>query len=146
MKVLVTGSAGFIGSALCLRLLERGDSIIGVDNLNPYYDVRLKQARLARNKGHSGYVEACLSLEDREGMERLFAAHRPQRRTPDLALNSMRLDEVVDEAQVGARVFHLLGIQVLAESAERLLGSVIGQAVETHSQFMALVIRDNIAW
>ena len=57
----------------------------------------------------------------------------------------MRLDGVVDEAQVGTRVFHLLGIQVLAKSDESLLGSVIGQAVETHSQFMMFVIRNNIA-
>ncbi len=66
-------------------------------------------------------------------------------RTPDLALNSMRLDGVVDQAQVGARVFHRLGIQIFAKSDESLLRSIIGQAVETHPQFMALVIRDNIA-
>jgi len=48
MKVLVTGAAGFIGSALSLRLLERGDEVIGIDNLNDYYDPSLKEARLAR--------------------------------------------------------------------------------------------------
>ena len=48
MKVLVTGAAGFIGSALSLKLLERGDQVHGIDNLNNYYDVTLKQARLAR--------------------------------------------------------------------------------------------------
>jgi hypothetical protein len=76
----------------------------------------------------------------------LSAGERPdQCRTPDLALNSMRLDCIINEAQVGTRVFHLLGIQIFAKSDESLLRSVIGQAVETHPQFMALVIRDNIA-
>ncbi len=46
MKILVTGAAGFIGSALALRLLERGDTVYGIDNMNDYYDVRLKEARL----------------------------------------------------------------------------------------------------
>jgi UDP-glucuronate 4-epimerase len=79
MKVLVTGSAGFIGSALTLRLLARGDEVIGLDNLNPYYDVRLKLARLARNMARSGYTEAQVSLEDRQAVETVFATHRPQR-------------------------------------------------------------------
>ena len=54
MKVLITGSAGFIGSALSLRFLARGDRVIGVDNLNDYYDVNLKKARLARALDHPG--------------------------------------------------------------------------------------------
>jgi len=79
MKVLVTGSAGFIGSALTLRLLERGDEVIGVDNLNDYYDVALKQARLARTQGQPGFTDLRLDLEDREGIARTFAEHRPDR-------------------------------------------------------------------
>jgi UDP-glucuronate 4-epimerase len=79
MKVLVTGSAGFIGSALSLRLLERGDTVIGVDNLNDYYDVALKQARLARTLGHPGYTDLRLDLEDRAGIAATFAEHRPDR-------------------------------------------------------------------
>jgi UDP-glucuronate 4-epimerase len=79
MKVLVTGSAGFIGSALSLRLLERGDEVIGVDNLNDYYDVGLKQARLARTLDHPAYTDLRLDLEDRAGIARAFAEHRPQR-------------------------------------------------------------------
>ena len=57
MRVLVTGSAGFIGSALSARLLARGDEVIGVDNLNDYYDVSLKQARLVRLLDHTGFHE-----------------------------------------------------------------------------------------
>jgi UDP-glucuronate 4-epimerase len=79
MRVLVTGSAGFIGSALSLRLLERGDEVVGIDDLNAYYDVRLKQARLARNKSYVGYMEAKIGIEDREAVERVFATYRPNR-------------------------------------------------------------------
>jgi UDP-glucuronate 4-epimerase len=79
MRILVTGTAGFIGNALALKLLERGDEVIGVDNLNDYYDVTLKQARLARIAGHSRFTDLRISLEDRAAMERAFAEHRPQR-------------------------------------------------------------------
>jgi len=79
MKVLVTGAAGFIGSALSLRLLERGDEVIGIDNLNEYYDVNLKKARLDRTRAHDGFTEALISLEDREAMEAVFEEHKPQR-------------------------------------------------------------------
>ncbi|MBK5940267.1 NAD-dependent epimerase [Halochromatium roseum] len=79
MKVLVTGSAGFIGSALSMRLLERGDEVVGVDNLNDYYDVGLKQARLARTQGQPGFTDLRLDLEDREGIARAFAEHKPER-------------------------------------------------------------------
>jgi UDP-glucuronate 4-epimerase len=79
MKVMVTGSAGFIGSALTLRLLERGDEVVGIDNLNAYYDVALKQARLARTQDHPGFTDLRLDLEDRDGIARAFAEHRPER-------------------------------------------------------------------
>lgn len=79
MKILVTGSAGFIGSALSLRLLERGDTVIGVDNLNEYYDVTLKQARLARTLDHPRYVDLRVDIEDTERLNAVFAEHRPER-------------------------------------------------------------------
>ena len=77
-RVLVTGAAGFIGYHLCERLLARGDEVLGVDNLNPYYDPRLKQARLDRLEGHPGFRFARLDLADRDGMARLFAGERPE--------------------------------------------------------------------
>ncbi len=79
MKVLITGSAGFIGSALALRLLERGDEVIGIDNLNDYYDVELKKARLARTLDYDAYTDVRMDLEDREGMARVFGEYQPQR-------------------------------------------------------------------
>ncbi len=79
MKVMVTGSAGFIGSATSLRLLERGDTVIGVDCLNDYYDPELKRARLARTIDHPNYTQLTIDLSDRAAMEDAFATHRPQR-------------------------------------------------------------------
>ena len=72
MKVLVTGSAGFIGSALSIRLLDRGDEVIGVDNHNDYYDPALKEARLARHANHPNYTHIRINLEDREAIAKLF--------------------------------------------------------------------------
>jgi len=79
MKVLITGSAGFIGSALALRLMERGDEVIGIDNLNDYYDVALKQARLARTTAYTAYTDVRIDLEDRDAIAETFREHRPQR-------------------------------------------------------------------
>jgi UDP-glucuronate 4-epimerase len=74
MKVLVTGAAGFIGAALCDRLLARGDEVLGLDNLNDYYDVALKAARLARLEGRAGFRFERLELADRAATARAFAS------------------------------------------------------------------------
>lgn len=74
MKVLVTGAAGFIGSALAHRLLDRGDEVVGIDNLNDYYDVRLKQARLERLSTRAGFRHLMLDIVERKQMGELFAA------------------------------------------------------------------------
>jgi UDP-glucuronate 4-epimerase len=83
-SVLVTGAAGFIGFHVAKRLLERGDSVIGLDNLNDYYDVRLKEARLAELKPHQGFAFIKLDLANRNGMRDLFA-DEPIRRVVHLA-------------------------------------------------------------
>lgn len=79
MKILVTGAAGFIGNALTLRLLDRGEEVIGVDNVNDYYDVRLKEARLERVKHHPGFTEVRVGIHDRIAIEDVFTKYKPQR-------------------------------------------------------------------
>jgi UDP-glucuronate 4-epimerase len=79
MKVLVTGTAGFIGSHLAMRLLDRGDEVVGVDSLSDYYDVDLKRARLARFADHPGYTHVHADIADRDAVEDVFEQHRPRR-------------------------------------------------------------------
>lgn len=76
---MVTGAAGFIGSALSLRLLERGDTVVGIDNHNSYYSLALKEARLARQAIHPNYVHVRMDIADRLGVAELFKTHKPQR-------------------------------------------------------------------
>ncbi|MEI6303132.1 MAG: NAD-dependent epimerase [Betaproteobacteria bacterium] len=76
MNILVTGAAGFIGYSLAARLLARGDTVLGLDNLNDYYDVGLKEARLARLRGEAKFSFTRLDIADRAGMTAFFAAHR----------------------------------------------------------------------
>jgi len=76
MHLLVTGAAGFIGAALAHRLLDRGDTVVGLDNLNDYYEVSLKQARLDRLTARPGFRFVKLDLADRAGMSALFASER----------------------------------------------------------------------
>ncbi len=72
MKVLITGAAGFIGSTLSLKLLERGDEILGIDNHNNYYDPALKAARLERHKNYANYKHVRMDIKDRENISKLF--------------------------------------------------------------------------
>ena len=76
MKVLVTGSAGFIGSALSIRLLERGERVVGIDNHNAYYDPALKEARLARYADHKNYSHINMDIENGEAVMELFEKHK----------------------------------------------------------------------
>ena len=79
MKILVTGTAGFIGAALAEALLLRGDEVIGIDNLNDYYDVRLKRARLERLNRCSGFTDLRLSIEDQGALFEAFERHTPDK-------------------------------------------------------------------
>jgi UDP-glucuronate 4-epimerase len=79
MKVLVTGAAGFIGSHVVSRLLARGDDVVGIDNLNDYYDPALKRARLALFSENRSYTDVRADIADRALIADLFATHRPDR-------------------------------------------------------------------
>jgi len=79
MKVLVTGAAGFIGAAVAERLLARGDTVVGLDNHNDYYDPALKEARLRRLLPHAGYTHVRADVADGATVRALFAQHEPQR-------------------------------------------------------------------
>jgi len=76
MRVLVTGSAGFIGSALSIKLLERGDEVVGIDNHNDYYDPLLKEARLARHLNHVNYSHIRMDIEDKKGVDEIFNEYK----------------------------------------------------------------------
>ena len=79
MKILVTGAAGFIGSAVCIKLLDLGNEVIGVDNHNDYYDVSIKEARLARHLEHDQYTHLRLDISDKNSVESLFKDHHIDR-------------------------------------------------------------------
>jgi len=79
MKVLVTGAAGFIGFHTARVLLDRGDEVVGLDNLNPYYDVKLKEARLAELSPRNRFAFVKADLADKAAIDKLFAEHRPER-------------------------------------------------------------------
>jgi len=76
MKILVTGSAGFIGSALSIKLLDRGDNVIGIDNHNNYYDPSLKESRLSRHIDYKNYLHIKMDIEDQKAVEELFNEHQ----------------------------------------------------------------------
>jgi len=79
MKILVTGSAGFIGSALTLRLLKRGDTIVGIDNHNDYYDPAIKEARIERFIDNPNYTHIRADLTDHQIIEETFTNYKPER-------------------------------------------------------------------
>src|SRR3546814_13427545 len=79
MRILVTGAAGFIGSHVSQKLLGRGDEVVGLDNLNAYYDPRLKHARLDRLRALPGFRFVELNVEDRDGIAALFTTERADR-------------------------------------------------------------------
>ncbi len=78
MSILITGSAGFIGSALCLKLLDRGDEIIGIDNHSDYYDPAIKELRLKRHLDHKNYTHLRIDLKDQEAIKKSFLNYKPQ--------------------------------------------------------------------
>ncbi|MCZ8062922.1 NAD-dependent epimerase [Silanimonas sp.] len=110
MRVLITGAAGFIGSTLAHRLLDRGDEVLGYDNLNDYYDVRLKQARLDRLTPRAGFSFVKASLEDREALDAAFDAFKPQRVVNLAAQAGVRYSLENPRAYIDANIVGFLNV------------------------------------
>ena len=110
MKVLVTGSAGFIGSYVTAKLLARGDSVVGIDNLNPYYDVALKRARLARLVGHAQFRDVCIDIMDRAALTDVFERERPDRIVHLAAQAGVRYSLENPQAYVDSNITGFLNI------------------------------------
>ena len=77
-KIIVTGSAGFIGYSLCINLLKRGDNIVGIDNHNDYYDPRIKEERLIKLLKYSNYQHYKVDISDRKSLDEVFKNYKPQ--------------------------------------------------------------------
>ncbi len=110
MKILITGAAGFIGSALCARLLQRGDLVTGLDNLSDYYDVRLKEARLARLTPIPGFTFVRHDIADTSGMGKVFESVRPQRVVHLAAQAGVRYSLLNPHAYVSANLAGFVNI------------------------------------
>ena len=120
MSTLITGAAGFIGFHVTKALLKRGDRVVGVDNLNDYYDVQLKQARLAVLRAYPGFVFAKLDVVDRNGIVALVERHQDLRSIIHLAAQAgVRYSLENPYAYIDANV---MGTLVMLEAARRIDG------------------------
>src|SRR5437868_4127955 len=108
--ILVTGAAGFIGYHVTRRLLERGDTIVGLDNLNDYYDVNLKKARLKQLEGHPRFRFAKLELADKAGVDELFNREKPRRVIHLAAQAGVRYSLTNPHAYIGSNLVGFLNI------------------------------------
>lgn len=110
MKVLVTGAAGFIGSFVSKALLDRGDTVVGLDNLNDYYSVQLKRDRLARLEGRNSFTFAKIDLEDATAVAALFERERPERVIHLAAQAGVRYSLINPQAYVASNLAGFVNI------------------------------------
>jgi len=110
MRILITGAAGFIGSALAHRLLDRGDAVLGYDNLNDYYDVGLKLARLDRLRPRAGFSFVQAALEDRAALDAAFDDFKPQRVVNLAAQAGVRYSLENPRAYIDANIVGFLNV------------------------------------
>ncbi|MGM8225050.1 NAD-dependent epimerase [Cellvibrio sp. ARAG 10.3] len=110
MKVLVTGTAGFIGSSLAKRLLARGDEVVGVDNLNDYYDVQIKKDRLAQLLPQTGFTDVRANIEDKAAIDKIFKEHKPDRVVNLAAQAGVRYSLINPHAYIDSNITGFLNI------------------------------------
>lgn len=145
MKILVTGTAGFIGSQLAQRLLERGDEVIGVDNVNDYYDVSLKEARLARLTGSAGFTEVRQDIADRSVMADIFEKHRPERVVHLAAQAGVRYSLENPNAYVDANIVGFMNIlEGCRHNGVKHLVYASSSSVYGANEAMPFSVQDNV--
>jgi UDP-glucuronate 4-epimerase len=110
VKILVTGAAGFIGSFVCKVLLDRGDTVVGIDNLNDYYSVQLKLDRLKQLEGRNGFSFLKIDLVDQPGIAALFEREQPERVIHLAAQAGVRYSLVNPQAYVAANLTGFVNI------------------------------------
>ena len=145
MKILVTGAAGFIGSALCIRLLERGDDVVGIDNLNNYYDVNLKLARLTRLSDHKRFKFKKLEISDRSEVESLFVRERFQRVMHLAAQAGVRYSLSNPHAYIDSNIIGFMNIlEGCRHNAVEHLAYASSSSVYGANTHMPFSIHDNV--
>jgi UDP-glucuronate 4-epimerase len=144
-KVLVTGAAGFIGFHLAKRLLDRGDEVIGVDNLNTYYDVELKRARLRQLEESPAFRFHQLPIEDAEGLGRVFRKEQPQRVVNLAAQAGVRYSLVNPHAYVQSNMVGFLNIlEMCRHNAVEHLVYASSSSVYGANTAMPFSVHDNV--
>ena len=118
MKTLITGNAGFIGSSVAERLLQRGDEITGIDNLNDYYDVELKKARLRRIQEQYEFNQHCVDLADGDALKAILEAEKPQRIVHLAAQAGVRYSLENPQAYIDSNVTGFLNVLEAARNRD----------------------------
>ena len=145
MKILVTGAAGFIGSALSIRLLERGDEVVGIDNLNDYYDVNLKLARLERLRDYKRFKFIKLEISDRVAVEELFVREKFQRVMHLAAQAGVRYSITNPHAYIDSNIIGFMNIlEGCRHNAVEHLAYASSSSVYGANTNMPFSIHDNV--
>ena len=145
MKVLVTGAAGFIGSFTSHKLLDRGDSVVGVDNLNDYYEVTLKQARLERLLARDGYTHKKIDIADRAAIDKAIRNEKPDRIVHLAAQAGVRYSLENPYAYIEANIIGFLNIleSVRAHGIEHLVYASSSSVYGSNTN-MPFSVHDNV--
>jgi len=145
MKILVTGAAGFIGSAVSIRLLERGDEVVGIDNLNDYYDVNLKLARLDRLKDYKQFKFVKLEISDKVAVETLFVREKFQRVIHLAAQAGVRYSITNPHAYIDSNIIGFMNIlEGCRHNAVEHLAYASSSSVYGANTNMPFSIHDNV--